>query len=66
MNWIEVTAQDQLPYDSLILAKNEYGDIGAVYWNAYDWLYLHPFIDCEEVRMPGKIVKYVLIEKLLV
>mgnify|MGYP003704463059 CR=1 FL=1 len=42
MNWIEVTDIKQLPYDrKSILAQDEYGNMGVVYWNSYNWVYYY-------------------------
>jgi len=62
MNWIEVTDIKQLPYDRRrILAQDEYGNIGVVYWNSYDWVYYLPNWTDDDIELPGKVVRYVII-----
>ena len=39
MNWIEVVDKKQLPYDRSILAQDQNGHMGVVYWNSYNWVY---------------------------
>jgi hypothetical protein len=61
MNWIEVTDKKQLPYTSRrVLAQDEYGNMGVVYFNSYDWVYDIPY-SMDEIELPGKIVKYIIL-----
>jgi glycosyltransferase involved in cell wall biosynthesis len=61
MNWIEVIDKKELPYDrKLILAQDEYGNTGVVYWNSYGWVYDIPGMG-DEIELPGKIVKYIIL-----
>jgi hypothetical protein len=63
MNWIEVTDIRELPYDrKSILAEDEYGSMGVVYWNSYKWVYDIPYWDMDEIELPGKIVKYIILK----
>ena len=62
MNWIEVKDKKELPYDrKSILAQDEYGNVGVVYWNSYDWVYDIPGMG-DEIELPGKIVKYIILK----
>jgi hypothetical protein len=63
MNWIEVTDPKQLPYDrKRILVQDQYGNMGVVYWNSYGWVYDIPYWDMDEIELPGKIVKYIILD----
>jgi hypothetical protein len=63
MNWIEVTDPKQLPYTSeRVLAKDQYGNMGVVYWNSYNWVYDIPYWDMDEIELPGKIVRYIILK----
>jgi len=66
MNWIEVVDKKQLPYDRLILAQNQKGHMGVVYWNSYEWVYdiqvMLIFGDMDEIRFSGEIVRYVVLK----
>ena len=63
MNWIKVMDPKKLPYDSKsILAQDEYGNMGVVYWNSYAWVYDIPYWDMDEIELQGKIVKYIILE----
>jgi len=63
MNWIEVTDIKELPYDrKSILAEDEYGNMGVVYWDSYDWVYDIPYWDIDEFKLPGKIVRYIILK----
>jgi hypothetical protein len=60
MNWIKVTDKKELPYSSpRILVEDEYGNIGVVYWDSYDWVYDIPGIYL--IVLPGDIVKYIIL-----
>jgi hypothetical protein len=63
MNWIEVTDQTQLnefmTSRKSILAQDDYGNIGYVYWNSYEWVYDIPIND--EIELPGKVVRYIIL-----
>jgi hypothetical protein len=62
MNWIEVTDIKQLPYDrKSILAEDEYGNMGVVWWDSYDWVYDIPY-SMDEIELPGKIVRYIILK----
>jgi hypothetical protein len=62
MNWIEVTDLKQLPYDrERVLVQDQYGNMGVVYWNSYDWVYDIPNND-DEIILPGKIIKYIILD----
>ena len=62
MNWIEVTDPKQLPYTSKrVLVQDEYGNMGVVYWNSYDWVYDIPNND-DEIELSGKIVNYIILD----
>lgn len=65
MNWIEVTDINQLSEIMInrksILAQDQYGNIGYVYWDSYDWVY--DIYDMrEEIRLPGKPIKYIIVD----
>ena len=63
MNWIEVKDKKDLPYTAkLILAEDQYGNIGAVYWNAYEWVYDIPYWDMDEITLVGEIVRYIILK----
>jgi hypothetical protein len=66
MNWIEVTDPKQLPYDrTSILAQNDRGEIGVVYWNSHDWVYDIPYSmnwDMDEIVFRGKIARYIILD----
>jgi hypothetical protein len=62
MNWIEVTDLKQLPYDrERVLVQDQYGNMGVVYWNSYDWVYDIPNND-DEIILSGKIIKYIILD----
>jgi hypothetical protein len=65
MNWIEVTDQTQLnefrTSRKSILAQDQYGNIGYVYWNSYDWVYDIPTMD-DELEFSGMVVKYMILK----
>jgi hypothetical protein len=62
MNWIEVTDLKQLPYDrERVLVQDQYGNMGVVYWNSYDWVYDIPNND-DETILSGKIIKYIILD----
>jgi hypothetical protein len=62
MKWTEVIDPKYLPYTrNRVLAQDEYGNIGVVYWNNYDWVYHLPNND-DEINMPGKIVSWIIID----
>jgi len=63
MNWIEVKDIKELPYNNnSILAQDEYGNIGYVYWDSYNWVYDVPYrSEDDPYILPGKIVKYATI-----
>lgn len=62
MNWIEVTDIKELPYDrKSILAEDEYGNMGVVWWDSYDWVYDIP-VNRDEIILPGKIVRYIILK----
>ena len=67
MNWIEVTDQTQLrefqTARKFILAQDEYGNIGYVYWNSYSWVYHIPYWDMDEIELSGKVVRYAIINQ---
>ena len=62
MNWIEVVDRKQLPYDRLILAQDQTGHMGVVYWNSYEWVYDIEAWDMDEVKFSGEIVRYVVLD----
>jgi hypothetical protein len=65
MNWIEVTDPKQLPYTSeRVLVQDQYGNMGVVYWNSYDWVYDidMSYRDMDEIILPGKIIKYLILD----
>jgi len=62
MNWIEVTDPKQLPYTSKrVLVQDEYGNMGVVYFNSYDWVYDIPY-SMDEIELPGKVKKYIILD----
>ena len=62
MNWIEVTDPKQLPYNSKrVLAQDQYGNMGVVYWNSYEWVYDIPN-SYDEIELSGKIIKYIILD----
>jgi hypothetical protein len=62
MNWIEVIDPKQLPYDrERVLVQDQYGNMGVVYWNSYDWIYDIPNND-DEIILSGKIIKYIILD----
>jgi hypothetical protein len=64
MNWIEVTDQTQLndfmTNRKSIIAQDQYGNIGYVYWNLCNWIYDIPGIGYE-LELPGKVVRYIIL-----
>jgi hypothetical protein len=59
MKWTEVIDPKYLPYTSnRVLAQDEYGNIGVVYWNGRGWVY---DVD-RKINMPGKIVSWIIID----
>jgi hypothetical protein len=51
-----------LPYDrKSILVEDEYGNMGVVYWDSYDWVYDIP-VNRDEIILPGKIVRYIILK----
>jgi len=66
MNWIEVVDKKQLPYDRSILAQDQTGHMGVIYWNSYEWVYdiqvMLIFGDMDEIRFSGEIVRYVVLK----
>jgi hypothetical protein len=63
MNWIEVVDKKQLPYDrSSILAQDQNGHMGVVYWNSYNWVYDIQVWEMDEIEFSGEIVRYVVLK----
>jgi hypothetical protein len=62
MNWIEVVDKKQLPYDRSILAQDQTGHMGVVYWNSYEWVYDIQVWDMDEIGFSGEIVRYVVLD----
>ena len=63
MNWIEVVDKKQLPYDRYrILAQDQTGHMGVVYWNSYNWVYDIEVWDMDEIEFSGEIVKYIVLK----
>lgn len=63
MNWIKIIDLKQQLGDIMvkgksILAQNQYGNIGYVYWNSYEWVYDVPGMD-DEIKFPGSPVRYI-------
>lgn len=63
MNWVEVKDKKDLPYDrKSILVEDEYGNMGVVYWNSYEWVYDLPYWDIDEFALTGEIVRYIILK----
>jgi len=65
MNWIKIIDQTQLNEFKIsrksILAQDEYGNIGVVYWNSYSWVYDIPGMS-DEIEFSGKVLKYIILK----
>ncbi len=69
MEWINIKEHNDLPLEvrqgtKSILAKDEYGNIGYVYWDGDDWVYDAParFSEVDSPVLPGKVVRYIIVE----
>jgi hypothetical protein len=67
MEWIDIKQHNDLPLEvrqgrKPILAKDEYGNIAYVYWDGDDWIYDQPRYSEDATVLPGKVVRYIIVE----